>query len=84
MVVDGLNKFAYFMSLSHPFMTKTVAEKFIDGVVKLHEMAKSIISDCDPIFIRKFWQEFFNTSGTQLKMSSAHHPQTDGHTKVIN
>ena len=72
------------MSLSHPFSAKTVAEKFIEGVVKLHGMPKSIISDRDPTFISKFWQEFLNLSGTKLKMSSTYHPQTDGQTEVIN
>ena len=73
-VVDRLSKFAHFIPLSHPFSTKMVVEKFIDSVVKLHEMPKSILSDRDPILISKFWQEFFNMSGTQLKMSSAYHP----------
>ncbi|KAH9768733.1 Integrase catalytic domain-containing protein [Citrus sinensis] len=83
-VVDRLSKSAHFTSLSHPFSVKTVAEKFINGVVKLHGMPKSIISDRDPIFISKFWQEFFKMSGTQLKMSSAYHPQIDSQTEVIN
>jgi len=72
------------MSLSHPFTAKAVADKFVEGVVILHGMPKSIISDRDPIFISKFWQEFFTMSGTKLKMSSAYHPQSDGQSEVVN
>lgn len=61
-----------------------IAEQFVDGVVKLHGMPRSIISDRDPIFISNFWREFFKLSSTQLKMSSAYHPQTDGQSEVVN
>ncbi|KAL6313652.1 hypothetical protein AAG906_010070 [Vitis piasezkii] len=61
-----------------------LTEKFVEGVVKLHGMPKSIISDRDPVFMSQFWQEFFKLSGTQLKMSSSYHPQTDGQSEVVN
>ena len=83
-VVDRLRKSAHFLTLSHPYTAKMVAEKFVDGVVKLHGMPRSIISDRDPVFISHFWREFFKLSGTQLNMSSARHPQTDGQSEVIN
>ena len=73
-VVDRLSKYAHFFTLTHPFIAKVVADTFVESVVKLHGMPKSIISDRDPIFVRKFWQEFFVMSGTKLKVSSAYHP----------
>ena len=76
-VVGRLSKSAHFTSLSLPFTAKVVAEHFVEGVVKLHGMPQSVISDRDPVFISKFWQEFFTMSGTKLMLSSAYHPQTE-------
>jgi hypothetical protein len=68
-VVDRLSKSAHFLALAHPYTAKMVAEKFVEGVVKLHGMPRSIISDRDPIFISHFWREFFKLSGTKLKIA---------------
>ena len=57
----------------------TVASLFMDIVGKLHGLPRSLVSDHDPLFISKFWYELFQHSGTQLRMSSAYHPQSDGH-----
>ncbi|KAL3564871.1 hypothetical protein D5086_032917 [Populus alba] len=84
LVVDRLSKSAHFLALSLPYTTKLVAETFIAGIVKLHGMPQSIVSDRDPICISYFLREFLKLSGTQLKMSSAYHPQTDGQTEVVN
>ena len=74
MVVDCLSKSTHFLALSHPYTAKMVAKKFVEGIVKLHGLPKSIISDRDPIFISHFWCEFFKMLGTKLHMSSAYHP----------
>ena len=83
-VVYRLSKSAHFLTLTHPFTAKSVAEKFVEGIIKLHGLPKSIISDCDPIFISRFWQEFFQMLGTKLQLSSTYHSQTDGQMKVVN
>lgn len=49
-VVDRLSKFACFIALSHSFTIKTIAELFVDNIVKLHGIPKSIVSDRDLIF----------------------------------
>ncbi|XP_072060384.1 uncharacterized protein [Arachis hypogaea] len=46
-VVDRLTKYAYFLPLKQDFNSRTVAESFINNVVKLHGFPKSIISDRD-------------------------------------
>ena len=41
-------------------------------------MPVSIVSDRDPQLTAQFWKSFHKAMGTQLSMSTAFHPQTDG------
>jgi hypothetical protein len=61
-----------------------VARAFFNNIVRLHGIPCSIASDRDPIFTSAFWTKLFNLTGTQLRMSMAFHPQTDGQSKVTN
>lgn len=83
-VVNRLSKYAHFLPLSRPYSAASVARLFLDHIFKLHGMPFSIVSDRDPVFTSTFWQELFQLQGTQLKHSSAYHPQTDGQTNVVN
>jgi len=55
-VVNRLTKFAYFIGLSRPYTTQEVARVFLDQVIKLHGVPRTIISDHDKVFISLFWQ----------------------------
>jgi hypothetical protein len=83
-VVDKLSKYAHFIPVKHPYTAKIIAELFVDNIYKLHSMPLSLVSDRDPAFTSQFWQEVFRATGTQLWMSTAHHPETDGQTERVN
>ncbi|KAI9178089.1 hypothetical protein LWI28_022579 [Acer negundo] len=83
-VVDRLRKSAHFIPLRHPFTASSVAKVFVDNVVKLHGIPRSIVTDQRKLFMSYFWQELFTLQGSKLKASSSYHPETDGQTEVVN
>jgi hypothetical protein len=82
--VDKHSKMVHYAATTTKCTAENVARIFFDTVVRLHGIPKSIISDRDPRFTSKFWQQLWSLCGTQLKMSTAYHPQTDGQTERAN
>jgi hypothetical protein len=83
-VVDRFSKYAHFLPLCHPYTTTMVAKVFFDGIVLLHGLLESIVSNRDPVFISKFWTELFTLSAVKLQLSSTFHPQSDRQLEAVN
>jgi len=83
-VVDRFSKYCHFIPLAHPYTAESVAQAFFTDIVRLHGVPQSIVSERDPVFTSAFWSELMRLMGTQLLMSSAFHPQTDGQTEAAN
>jgi hypothetical protein len=83
-VVDRLTKYAHFLAIKHPYTAATIAQTFMDNVVKLHGLPQSIVTDRNTIFVSSFWKELFKLYQVNLKLSLAYHPQTDRQTERVN
>jgi transposase InsO family protein len=83
-VVDRLTKFAHFIPLAHPYTVQTVAQAFIDNVLKLHGPPIAIVSDHDRIFTSHMWKSIFSALKVDLRYSSAYHPMSDGQMERVN
>ncbi|GJW90564.1 putative reverse transcriptase domain-containing protein [Tanacetum coccineum] len=57
---------------------ETLTRLYIKEIVSRHGVPISIISDHDSHFISRFCKSLQNALGTQLDMSTAYHPETDG------
>ncbi|GKB00417.1 putative reverse transcriptase domain-containing protein [Tanacetum coccineum] len=55
-----------------------LTRQYLKEVVSRHGVPVSIISGRDSKFTSHFWQSLNKALGTQLDMSTAYHPQTDG------
>jgi len=53
-------------------------------IARLHGIPKAIVSDKDSKFTSNFWKGLFKEFGTNLNLSTAYHPQTDGQKKRVN
>ena len=48
-----------------------LAELYVDEIVRLHGVPLSIVSDRDPRFMSRFWQELQSALGTHLNFITA-------------
>ncbi|KAA8899042.1 hypothetical protein TRICI_006410 [Trichomonascus ciferrii] len=83
-VVDRLTKRAHFIPCRKDVTGAKATEYYLHYIFRLHGVPKSIVSDRDIRFVADFWKTLHKILGTQLKFSTANHPQTDGQTERVN
>nr|GEX77458.1 putative reverse transcriptase domain-containing protein [Tanacetum cinerariifolium] len=77
-IVDRLTKSAIFTPMRETDPMDKLARMYLKEVVMRHGIPVSIICDHDPRFASNFWRSLQNALGTNLDMSTAYHPQTNG------
>jgi hypothetical protein len=83
-IIDRLTKIAHFLPVKTYYPVLTYAKLYIARILSLHGISKTIVSDCGPQFVSKFWEELNKSLGTKLLHSLAYHPQTSGQTERVN
>ena len=83
-VVDQFSKMGHFIPYSKCDDAPSVASLFVDNIVNLHGVPRTIVSDGDSKFLSHFWKSMWGRLGTNLLFSTSCHPQTDGQIKVVN
>jgi hypothetical protein len=76
--VDRLTKVAHFIPVKTTYSGPQLAELYMSRIVYLHGVLKKIVFDRGTQFTSKFWERLHETLDSQLRFSSAYHPQTDG------
>ncbi|GJZ39016.1 putative reverse transcriptase domain-containing protein [Tanacetum coccineum] len=77
-IVDRLTKSAHFLPMRETDSTEKLTRLYMKEIVARHGIPVSIISDRDSHFTLRVWQSLHKALGTQLNLSTAYHPQTDG------
>jgi transposase InsO family protein len=79
-----LTKTAHFLPVHTTHKTEKYAEIYVDQILWLHGIPKTIVSDRGALFVARFWEQLQESLWTQVIRSSAYHPQTDGQTERVN
>ncbi|GJY19278.1 putative reverse transcriptase domain-containing protein [Tanacetum coccineum] len=69
---------AHFIPTRETDSMETLTRLYIKEIVSRHGVPISIISDHDSHFTSRFWQSLQSALDTQLDMSTAYHPKTNG------
>src|SRR4051812_16921505 len=82
-IVDRLTKSTHFLPTKKTDSIAKLSQLYFEEIVRLHGAPLSIVSDRDPLFTSHFWQGLQEALGTEVRLSTAYHPQTDGQSERV-
>nr|GEX58183.1 putative reverse transcriptase domain-containing protein [Tanacetum cinerariifolium] len=77
-IMDRLTKSAYFLPIRENDPLDKMVRLYLNRIVARHGIPISIICGHDGRFTSNFWRSFQKALGTDISMSTAYHPKTDG------
>ncbi|GKD66781.1 putative nucleotidyltransferase, ribonuclease H, partial [Tanacetum coccineum] len=77
-IVDRLTKSSYFLPMKKTDGIEKLAQLYLKEIVCRHGVPVLVISNIDSLFTSRFWVSLQKALGTQLDLSTAYHPETDG------
>jgi transposase InsO family protein len=83
-IVDRVTEVAHLIPVHTTYGGDKLARLYINNILKLHGVPKSLIFDRGTQFVSKFWRSLHKALKTKLDYSSAYHPQTDDQTERVN
>ena len=83
-VVDKATRMVHLIPCRKSTTAAEAAKLYWDNVVKLHGVPSVIYSDRGTQFTSQFWKTLWGLTGTQLRYSTAYHPQTQGVVERMN
>nr|GEV49502.1 RNA-directed DNA polymerase [Tanacetum cinerariifolium] len=83
-IVDRFSKMDHFVPCSKTFDASQVARLYLEEILKLHGVPKTLTFDQDVKFMSCFWRTLWTCLGSKLQFSSSHHLQIDEQNEVVN
>ena len=82
--VDRLTKMVRIAPTTSDVTSEGTAQLLYDNVFRHHGVPEDLITDRGPVFTSQVFAEFTRILGTQHKLTTAYHPQSDGQTERTN
>ncbi|GJY24887.1 putative reverse transcriptase domain-containing protein [Tanacetum coccineum] len=77
-IVDRLTKSTHFLPMKKTNSMEKLIQQYLKEIIYRHGVPVSIISDRDSQFASGFWRSLQKALGTDVNMSTAYHPETNG------